>query len=138
MWGIIAEDLPEESNRVVLDPVKMDDSGIPAARIQYRMSENSRRLMAFHQDRAKESLEAAGAYETVIAPFIRATGWHLLGTAMMGADPSRSVVDGWGKVHDGPNLYIFDGSTWPTSAGLNHAATVLRVALRAGHHLVDG
>jgi len=136
MWGIIAEDLPEESNRVVLDPVKTDDSGIPAARIQYRMSENSRRLMAFHQERAKESLEAAGAYETVIAPFIRATGWHLLGTAMMGSDPSRSVVDPWGRVHDVPNLYIFDGSTWPTSAGMNPTATIAAVALRGVDHLI--
>jgi choline dehydrogenase-like flavoprotein len=136
MWGIIAEDLPEESNRVVLDPLKTDDSGIPAARIQYRMSENSRRLMAFHQDRAKESLEAAGAYETVIAPFIRATGWHLLGTAMMGSDSSRSVVDPWGRAHDVPNLYIFDGSTWPTSAGMNPTATIAAVALRGVDHLV--
>ena len=136
MWGIIAEDLPEESNRVVLDPVKTDDSGIPAARIQYRMSENSRRLMAFHQERAKESLEAAGAYDTVIAPFIRATGWHLLGTAMMGSDPSRSVVDQWGRVHDVPNLYIFDGSTWPTSAGMNPTATIAAVALRGVDHLI--
>jgi choline dehydrogenase-like flavoprotein len=136
MWGIIAEDLPEESNRVVLDPVKTDDSGIPAARIQYRMSENSRSLMAFHQDRAKESLEAAGAYETVIAPFIRATGWHLLGTAMMGSDPSRSVVDQWGRAHDVPNLYIFDGSTWPTSAGMNPTATIAAVALRGVDHLI--
>jgi len=80
-----AERPPEESNRVVLDPVKTDDSGIPAARIQYRdVGELATLLMAFHQERAKESLEAAGAYETVIAPFIRATGWHLLGTAMMG------------------------------------------------------
>src|SRR5260370_5913200 len=92
MWGIIAEDLPEESNRVVLDPEKKDDSGIPAARIQYRMSDNSRRLMAFHQERAKESLEAAGAYETVIAPFIRATGWHLLATSFMCPVTSRSVL----------------------------------------------
>src|SRR5260370_23760904 len=99
------------------------------------MSENSRRLMAFHQDRAKESLEAAGAYETGIAPFIRATGWHLLGTAMMGSDPSRSVVDGWGKVHDVPNLYIFDGSTRPTSPGQNPTAAIAARALPRGDHL---
>src|SRR5260370_13309817 len=99
------------------------------------MSENSRRLMAFPQDRAKESLEAAGAYETVIAPFIRATGWHLLGTAMMGSDPSRSVVDQWGRAHDVPNLYIFDGSTLPTSSGMNTTATIAAVALRGVDHM---
>src|ERR1700737_3339577 len=85
MWGIIAEDLPEESSRVVLDPVKKDNSGIPAARIQYRMSENSRRLMAFHQDRAKEPLEAAGAYKPVTPPFTGVPGGPLLGPGMRGA-----------------------------------------------------
>ena len=58
MWGIIAEDLPEESNRVTLDPRRSDAFGIPAARLRYRLSENSRRLVAFHQARARESLAA--------------------------------------------------------------------------------
>ena len=86
MWGIIAEDLPEESNRVVLGD-GTDRHGIRGAKIVYRMSENSTRLMHFHEERAAESLQAAGAYETVIAPQIRATGWHLLGTAKMGDGP---------------------------------------------------
>ena len=97
MWGIIAEDLPEEHNRVVLDPVNTDRQGVPAAKIVYRMNQNSYDLMHFHEARAKESLEAAGAYETVIAPFIRGTGWHLLGTCRMGDDPATSVVDGFGR-----------------------------------------
>ncbi|MCA9130179.1 MAG: GMC family oxidoreductase, partial [Planctomycetales bacterium] len=95
MWGIIAEDLPDESNRVVLDKELKDGSGIPAPKIHYRMSENSHRLLEFHLARARESLEAAGAYETVIAPLIRETGWHLLGTCKMGTDPQTSVVNEW-------------------------------------------
>ncbi|MDQ6674148.1 MAG: GMC family oxidoreductase, partial [Chloroflexota bacterium] len=112
-------------------------SGIPAPKINYRLSENSRRLVAFHQARARESLEAAGAYQTVVAPFIRATGWHLLGTAMMGADPTRSVVNPWGRTHEVPNLYIFDGSVWPTSSGMNPTATIAALALRWTEHLID-
>jgi len=55
---------------------------------------------------------------------------------MMGSDPSRSVVDPWGSAHDVPNLYIFDGSTWPTSAGMNPTATIAAVALRGVDHLI--
>ena len=84
MWGIIAEDLPEEDNQVVLDLSLTDADGIPAPRIRYRMSENSVRLLDFHVTRATESLREAGAYETLVAPQIRETGWHLLGTCMMG------------------------------------------------------
>ena len=137
MWGIIAEDLPEESNRVILDPKVTDSDGIPAPKVIYRLSENSRRLLDFHIARAQESLVAAGAYETVIAPLIRETGWHLLGTAKMGDDPATSVVDRWGRTHDIPNLYIFDGSVWPTSAGMNPTATIAALALRCTERLIE-
>ncbi len=136
MWGIIAEDLPDESNRVTLDAEWKDSDGIPAPRIEYRLSENSSRILAFHLDRARESLQAAGAYETVIAPQIRETGWHLLGTCKMGDDPCTSVVNAWGRSHDVPNLYIFDGSIWPTSSGVNPTATIAALALRCADRLV--
>jgi choline dehydrogenase-like flavoprotein len=137
MWGIIAEDLPDDENRVVLDPVLKDSDGIPAPKIIYKMSENSHQLLKFHMARAKESLEAAGAYETVVAPLIRETGWHLLGTTKMGDDPTTSVVDAWGRTHDVPNLFIFDGSIWPTSSGMNPTATIAAMALRCTDHLVQ-
>jgi choline dehydrogenase-like flavoprotein len=137
MWGIIAEDLPEEANRVVLDPVLKDSDGIPAPKLLYRMSENSRRLLEFHLQRARESLQAAGAYEVVIAPLIRETGWHMLGTCKMGTDPETSVVDAWGRCHDVPNLFIYDGSIWPTSSGMNPTATIAALALRCAEHLVE-
>jgi choline dehydrogenase-like flavoprotein len=136
MWGIIAEDLPDETNRVVLDPALKDRDGIPAPKIIYRMSENSHRLLDFHLARAKESLEAAGAYETVIAPLIRETGWHLLGTCKMGNDPATSVVNAWGRSHDIANLFIFDGSIWPTSSGMNPTATIAALSLRCADRLV--
>jgi choline dehydrogenase-like flavoprotein len=137
MWGIICEDLPDENNRVVLDPVLRDLNGIPAPKIIYRMSENSRRLLQFHLARARESLEAAGACETVVAPLIRETGWHLLGTSKMGNKPETSVVDAWGRCHDVSNLYIFDGSIWPTSSGMNPTATIAAMALRCAEHLAS-
>jgi len=137
MWGIICEDLPEIENRVVLDPVLKDSDGIPAPKLIYRMSENSKRLLQFHLARARESLEAAGARQVVTAPLIRETGWHLLGTTVMGSDPSTSVVNAWGQAHDVPNLYIFDGSIWPTSSGMNPTATIAALALRCAEHLVE-
>ncbi|HSI79939.1 MAG TPA: GMC family oxidoreductase [Solirubrobacterales bacterium] len=137
MWGFIFEDLPEEDNRVELDPDKTDSAGIPAAKIVYEMSENSNRMIAFHEQRARESLEAAGAYEAIVAPQIRATGWHLLGTCVMGDDPETSVVDRWGRTHDVPNLYVFDGSTWPTSSGMNPTATIAAMASRFTDQLIE-
>ncbi|MCP4885738.1 MAG: GMC family oxidoreductase [Planctomycetaceae bacterium] len=135
MWGITAEDLPNERNRVELDSSSQDSDGIPAPKITYRRSENSTRMLDFHLAKAQQSLQAAGAYETIIAPTIRETGWHLLGTCKMGSNPESSVVDPWGRTHDIPNLYIFDGSIWPTSSGMNPTATIAALALRCTDHL---
>jgi choline dehydrogenase-like flavoprotein len=33
-------------------------------------------------------------------------GWYLMGTARMGADPGRSVVNEWGRSRDVENLFI--------------------------------
>ena len=56
---------------------------------------------------------------------------------MMGDDPAASVVDRWGRTHDIPNLYVVDGSLWPTSAGMNPTATIAALALRIADHLVE-
>ncbi len=136
MWGVIGEDLPEQGNAVTLDRTLVDAHGIPAPKVTYRTSENSDRLLAFHTARARESLEAAGAYETIVAPLLRGTGWHLLGTARMGDDPATSVVDRFGRAHDVANLYIVDGSIFPTSGGVNPTPTIAALALRTAEHLL--
>ena len=65
------------------------------------------------------------------------SGWHLLGTARMGTDPETSVVDGFCRSHDVPNLFVIDGSVFVTSTGVNPTATIMAVALRAMRHLAD-
>lgn len=136
-WGIIAEDLPEDSNTVELSDTSVDRHGLPAVKINYQTSENSSRLLDFHVERAKESLLAAGASQVSVAPHIRETGWHLLGTATMGKSADTSVVNHLGEAHDVPNLFVIDGSVWPTSAGVNPTATVVAMAMRTAEAIVS-
>lgn len=135
-WGIFGEDLPDEANRVELHPTLVDSSGLPAPKITYQVSENSRRLLDFNIARAVESLETAGAYNVATEALMRYSGWHLLGTARMGDDPETSVVDGYGRSHDVPNLYIVDGSVFVTSGGVNPTSTIAALALRSVEHLI--
>ena len=136
-WGIIAEDLPDPENRVVLDLDLKDGDGIPAPKIVYRNSENTRRLLAFHLDRAKEAMQAAGAYEMTTTELMRDCGWHLMGTCRMGNDPKSSVVDQYGRSHEVPNLFVYDGSVFVTSSGFNPTATICAVALRSAIQLIE-
>jgi choline dehydrogenase-like flavoprotein len=135
-WGVFGEDLPDEENRVVLHETLTDSSGIPAPKLHYAVSDNSRRLLDFHIERATESLQAAGAYKVEAEGLMRYSGWHLLGTARMGKDPSTSVVDAWGRSHDVPNLYIVDGSVFVTSGGVNPTSTIAALALRIAEGLL--
>src|SRR4029453_11520 len=86
----ICEDLPEEHNRVTLDPVLKDGHGIPAPRIDYTISANSRKMMNHGLARGREILEAAGATDICINNPIPWGGWDLLGTARGGDRSPRS------------------------------------------------
>ena len=125
----ICEDLPEAHNRVTLDPTLVDSNGIPAPKITYKLSDNSRRMLDHAVARATEALRAAGAYEVASETPLAVGGWHLMGTARMGSDPERSVVNEWGRSHDVKNLFIVDGSIFVTSAGVNPTATIQALTL---------
>jgi choline dehydrogenase-like flavoprotein len=136
IWGIVGEDLPEESNQVVLSKTVIDSDGLPAPQIIYKVNENSKRLLKFNIDRCLESVRAAGAIETLVSVPVRESGWHLIGTTVMGSDPKTSVVNQWGATHDIPNLFIMDASPFPTSGSTNPTATIMAVALRNTRHLI--
>ena len=127
--GILCEDLPEAHNTVTLDPTLVDSDGIPAPKISYTMSENSRLMMEHGIARGREVMEAAGAIEITGGGPMRQAGWHLLGTARMGSDPATSVVNHWGRSHDVKNLFVVDGSIFVTSGGLNPTSTIQALAL---------
>jgi choline dehydrogenase-like flavoprotein len=129
--GIITlcEDLPEETNTVTLDPELKDAHGIAAPKITYKISDNSQRMLEHSRDRSIEALRAAGAYEVRDQTPVTAGGWHLLGTARMGKDPQRSVVNEWGRTHDVKNLFIIDGSLFVTAGAVNPTPTIQALAL---------
>jgi choline dehydrogenase-like flavoprotein len=126
---VIQEDLPEESNCVTLDSELADADGIPAPKINYKLSDNSTKMMEHSVARAKEVLEAAGAKATVAEAPLRLAGWHLMGTARMGTDPRTSVVNEWGRCHDVRNLFVIDGSIFVTAAAVNPTNTIQALAL---------
>ncbi|MBK8976575.1 MAG: GMC family oxidoreductase [Planctomycetes bacterium] len=60
---------------------------------------------------------------------------HQCGTLRFGDDPGTSVLDRNCKAHGVDNLYVVDGSFFPSSAALNPALTIFANALRVGEHL---
>jgi len=134
-WHAVPEDLPEETNYVALDHELKDSDGLPAPKVRYRLADNTRRIVDFNLARTLDAHQAAGATEWWIAGRNFTSG-HVTGTARMGNDPMSSVTDRYGRIHDVPNLYVIDGSVFPTSTGVNVGATISALARRTATHLI--
>jgi choline dehydrogenase-like flavoprotein len=62
---------------------------------------------------------------------------HQNGTIRFGLDPKTSALDRDCKTHDVDNLYVVDGSFFPSCGAVNPALTIMANALRVGDHLLE-
>ncbi len=128
--------VPLERNNITLDPTLKDDKGRAAIRMTYMDHEDDLAMATFLQDRAVEIMDAAGAKEVWRDPVEGGTiQAHLLGTCRMGDDPATSVVDRYHRVHDVPNLFICDGSSFVSSGRGQPTMTIQALAFRAAEHI---
>jgi choline dehydrogenase-like flavoprotein len=133
-----AEDAPQATNRVDLDPAAVDFFGTPVPRVTYS---NHPYELAASDYRGKLMVDAtetngkgaifknAGARWAAVTPRddIPASA-HIMGTLRFGNDPANSVCDLTGKLHDITNLYCSDGALFPTSSGYNPTMTICALA----------
>jgi choline dehydrogenase-like flavoprotein len=133
-----AEDAPQPTNTVDLDPDLRDIDGLPVARVTYKPHNFETSASAFYQPKLLEVLGAAGAKYTFITPQPDISeSAHVMGTLRMGNDPKSSVCNKDGRFHDIGNLYNADGALFPTSAGYNPTLTLMALAMRVGAAMVN-
>lgn len=143
-----------------------DDPGgrirrLPGGRplITYRMSPRDRHRLLRGVRLLAETFFAAGAREVFLPVFglpplrspkdlafldgrppirrIECMSFHPLGTARMGTDPSVGVVRPTGETWDVRGLYVFDGSVFPTSVGVNTQLPIMAVATKLARRLAE-
>lgn len=121
--------------------------------VTYRMNEHDLRNVLWGMALAAEVLLAAGASEVWTGlpgadriasrgdldrvregrfrpEHLKLSAYHPMGTARMGADPSTSVCDPWGRVHGAPGVWVLDGSLFPTCLGVNPQESIMAFATR--------
>ena len=131
--GINADCLPSEANRLTLVD-ELDEWGMPRARIDFTAGPNEQAIDR-HATRVMENImRAAGASETMVL----ARTAHTVGTARMSTDPADGVVDGDGRSHDIPNLWISDNSVFPSALAANPAPTIMALSLRTADRMLTG
>ena len=133
-----AEDAPQPTNRVDLDPAVRDLDGLPVARITYENHAFELAARDFYAPKLLDILGAAGARCAFIAPHDAIPqSAHVMGTLRFGSDPATSVCDADGQFHDIGNLYAADGSLFPTSSGFNPTLTIMALAMRVAGGMVS-
>ena len=133
--AIICEDLPDKKNYLELDYKKKDSDGMPGVKVNYSISENTKRMLAHGINMCRVVLKKAGANRIRSFGPVKDTGWHIMGTARMGSNKKKSVVNSFGQSHDIENLFIVDSSIFVTSAAVNPLNTMTALALRISDYI---
>lgn len=134
-FWLSSEDLPDPDNRVTLDR-----DGRIVLHLKETNAEAHGRLIA----KWKSLLGRLGFHEHLVprqlylSKRIPIAGTaHQAGTVRFGTDPKTSALNVFCKAHDLDNLYVVDGSFFPSIGAVNPALTIMANALRVGDHLLE-
>lgn len=132
------EVVPVPENRVEVDESRLDAYGVPLPRIIFKYGENERKMVDEMYDTVERILHEAkaeiyelnrGSYDTP------GHAIHEHGTCRMGADPKTSALNGFCQMHSVKNLFVVDGSAFPSATEKNPTLTILALAWRATDYL---
>jgi choline dehydrogenase-like flavoprotein len=133
-WWMTGEDLADPENRVqvINDEIHLD--------YKENNTEGFERMIKKLKDTlysidSSHSFIPHSFYLTKNIP-LAAVG-HQCGTARFGTDDTTSVLDINCKAHEIDNLYVVDGSFFPSSGAVNPSLTIIANALRVGEHILD-
>ena len=134
-WWLQIEDLPDPNNRVRVmgDQIHLDytlNNTEAAERLVHRWTSVLKSI-----EGNAMSVIPFSIYPRSHVP-IQAVG-HQCGTCRFGSDAKTSVLDLNCRTHDVNNLYVVDGSFFPSNSGVNPTLTLMANALRVGDHLSE-
>lgn len=140
-FWLTSEDLPDPNNRVTLNPqgeivLSYTPNNLEAHNQLKKKLEHILNHMTcdVHGDQCHHGVFDRSLFIGQRIPLAGVA--HQNGTLRFGDDPRSSVLDRNCRTHDVENLYVVDGSFFPSSAAVNPALTIMANALRVGDHLL--
>ena len=142
-FWLTSEDLPDPDNRVTLDRdgnivlsyTAEQRRGPQAADRQAERSHETADQVRDARPRCHQGLFSRNLFVGQRIPLAGVA--HQNGTIRFGNDPATSALDRNCKAHEVDNLYVVDGSFFPSSGAVNPALTIMANALRVGDHLIE-
>ena len=133
--GVCGEDLAIATNRVTLHGSEKDRYGLPIPCLHIDDHPNETPMQNYGYKKMDEMCMALGARRTIETQAEPA--YHHLGVCRMSANPRDGVVDPWGRAHEVPDLFVSDGSVFPSSGAANPTLTVVALALRQAERIAE-
>ncbi len=141
-FWLTSEDLPDPNNRGSLDA-----NGQIVLSYTPNNEEGHKRLIAKLRELLKHTTRCGVHGHECHQGLLARSLWvgqriplagvaHQCGTIRFGRDPQSSALDPFCKAHELDNLYVVDGSFFPSSGAVNPALTIMANALRVGDHLL--
>jgi choline dehydrogenase-like flavoprotein len=134
------EQAPDPESRITLGE-RTDDSGLPVARVDWRIDEADLASIRASQELLDTALRATGIghVENMLGdeqpPMLFEGNYHHLGATRMHPDPRRGVVNADLQIHGVRNVYVAGSSVFPTYGCSNPTLTIVALALRLADHL---
>ena len=134
------EVLPYAHNRISVENTPKDRFGYPTIRVEYDIGENERKMISRMYDVTEEILHEMKAEPL---PYKRGdidllgSAIHEHGTCRMGDDPKRSALNQFQQMHDVKNVFVMDGSSFPTPTEKNPTLTILALAWRSSDYMAE-
>jgi glucoside 3-dehydrogenase (cytochrome c) catalytic subunit len=137
--GGFGEILPRAENFVEIDPVVRDAWGIPVLKINVEWGPNELAMAKDMVETQREMFKAAGIEVMAERTEPLPPGWsiHEAGTARMGDDPKKSVLNKFNQCHDVKNLFVVDAAAFVNSTEKNPTLTIMTLAMRAADHIAE-
>jgi glucoside 3-dehydrogenase (cytochrome c) catalytic subunit len=137
--GSFGEVLARPENYVELDPVVKDAWGIPVLKFHIEWGPNELAMAKDMVETQREMFKAAGVEVLSERSTPLPPGWsiHEQGTARMGDDPKKSVLNKFNQSHDVKNLFVVDGASFVSATEKNPTLTILTVAMRAADYIAE-
>ncbi|HEV8486344.1 MAG TPA: GMC family oxidoreductase [Blastocatellia bacterium] len=135
-WG---EMLPRFDNQVTINKDKKDAWGIPTVHIDCTHGDNERAMVKDAVECLQEMAQEAGFEVTRVNSNAAAPGLciHEVGTARMGDDPKKSVLNKFNQSWDVKNLFVTDGACFASQGCQNPTLTMMAITVRACDYIVE-
>ena len=137
----MTEQLPNPHSQVSLSDHQRDRYGMPIARVHWQLSKQDIDMFTQYHELLMAGFRGRGDVSGCRADPLAAwrdtcaSAAHHLGTARMGATPAQGVVDPNLKVFGLENVWVSDGSVFPTAGSVNPSLTICALGHRLGAHL---